>query len=119
MSRLFDPVRAMVAGLDGGLDVAALPFSIPGDWIVQGGAVGLLGAVALMVFLGWLVPRSTYRALERDRDHWRDAALKAIGHTEALLPAAQITTQVTRALSDAAAPDRQLAAAPPTTERAP
>lgn len=78
----------------------ALP--IPGDWIVQGGAVGLLTLVALMIFLGQLVPSRTYKALERDRDHWRDAALKALGQTDMLLPAAQITTEVTRALAGAA-----------------
>jgi len=77
-------------------------FPIPGDWIVQGGAVGLLAVVALMVFLGWLIPVRTYRALERDRDHWRDVALKAIGQTDALLPAAEITSKVTQALSDVA-----------------
>jgi hypothetical protein len=71
---------------------------IPGDWIIQGGAVGLLAFVALLVFLGWLVPRSTYKQLERDRDYWRAAALKSIGHTNALLPAAQIAADVTRAL---------------------
>lgn len=86
--------------MDAVLGVAeALP--IPGDWIVQGGAVGLLAFVALMVFLGQLVPSRTYKALERDRDYWRDAALKALGQTELLLPAAQITTEVTRALAGA------------------
>lgn len=79
---------------------------IPGDWILQGGAVGLLGAVALMVFLGWLVPVRTYRALERDRDYWRDVAMKSIGHTEALMPAAQIATEVTRALGGSVAQER-------------
>lgn len=72
---------------------------IPGDWILQGGAVGLLGAVALMVFLGWLVPRTTYKQLERDRDYWRTIALKSIGQTEALMPAAEIATEVTRSLA--------------------
>ena len=74
----------------------------PTDLIVQGGAVGLLAFVALLLFLGWLVPRSTYRALERDRDHWRDVASKAIDHAEALMTAAQITTEVTRQLGAAA-----------------
>jgi hypothetical protein len=76
---------------------------VPGDWIVQGGAVGILALVALMVFMGWLIPLRTYRQLERDRDFWREVALKSIGHTDALLPAAQIATEVTRALSDTAA----------------
>jgi hypothetical protein len=78
-----------------------LPGGIPVQWIVQGGAVGLLGFVALLVFLGQLIPRSSYKQLERDRDYWRAAALKAIGHTEQLLPAAKITTEVTKAFADA------------------
>ena len=80
---------------------AITPFGVPGDWILQGGAVGLLAFVALMVFLGWLVPVRTYRVLERDRDYWREVALKAMGHTDALMPAAEIASQVTRALTDA------------------
>lgn len=82
------------------------PFPIPGEWIVQGGAVAVLGMVALMVFMGWLVPMRTYRALERDRDYWREAALKSMGHTDVLMPAAQIASQVTRALSDVGTSDR-------------
>ena len=78
--------------------------TVPGDWIIQGGAVGLLAFVALLVFLGWLVPRGTYRQLERDRDYWRAAALKSIGHTDALLPVAQIGVEVTMALSNSTAP---------------
>jgi hypothetical protein len=78
-----------------------LPGGIPVQWIVQGGAVGLLGFVALLIFLGQLIPRRFYRQLERDRDYWRTVALKAVGHTDALLPAAKITTEVTKALSDA------------------
>ena len=73
-----------------------------GGWVVQGGAVGLLGVVALMVFIGRLVPRRTYDDLARDRDYWREAALKSMGHTEALMPAARITTRMTEALGDAA-----------------
>lgn len=70
----------------------------------------MLAFVALLLFMGWLVPRSTYRQLERDRDYWRTVALKSIGHTDALLPVAQITTEVTRALggADAHATQRAL-----------
>ena len=74
----------------------------------EGGAVGLLAFVVLMIMLGWLVPFRHYRQLERDRDYWRTAALKAIGHAEALLPAAQITTEVTKALSDIGGAEREL-----------
>ncbi len=75
---------------------------IPGEWITQGGAVGLLTIVVLLILSGRLIPRSTYRALERDRDHWQEAALKAIGHADQLLPAARITTEMVTALASAA-----------------
>lgn len=79
------------------LHVDALP--IPGEWITQGGAVGLLGIVVLLILSGRLVPRRVYRDLEADRDHWREAAMKSIGHTDQLLPAAQITTEMVTALA--------------------
>ena len=79
---------------------------IPTSWVSQGGAIGLLAIAVLMVLLGQLVPRRAVRDLEKDRDYWREAALKAMGHTQVLLPAAQITTEVTRALSNASVPDR-------------
>lgn len=91
---------------------AASLLPIPGEWIVQGGAVGLLLLVALMVFRGHLIPKATYQALERDRDMWRDTALKAMGHSEALMPAADIAIQVTKALGDATATTRALGGGP-------
>lgn len=46
-------------------------------WVTQGGAVGLLAAVAWMVFTGRLIPRRVHEqamAAERARgDDWRDA----------------------------------------------
>jgi hypothetical protein len=83
--------------------VSDLPSAF-GGLAVQGGAVGLLGVVALMVFTGRLIPRTIYREMERDRDHWREVALKAIGQSDALLPAAHIAVGVTRSLSDATSP---------------
>lgn len=77
---------------------------VPGEWIVQGGAAALLGLVALMVFTGRLVPRSLYQDMEKDRDQWREVALKAIGHADQLLPGAEIATEVARALSAASSP---------------
>lgn len=91
-----------------GLAAELLP--VPGEWIVQGGAVALLLLVALMVFRGQLVPRSIYQEKVKECDHWREVALKAIGQNETLLPAAQITTQVVKELGDvtAAAVERAL-----------
>ena len=94
----FDPAAA----------VAALPIPLPGDWITQGGAVGMLGLVVLLILVGQLVPRRTVRGIEAERDLWRAVALKALGQADALLPSAQITTQVAQALSDAAAPEKVL-----------
>lgn len=77
---------------------------IPGDLITQGGAVGLLTIVVLLILSGRLVPRRVYRDLEADRDHWREAAMKAIGHADQLLPAAQITTEMVSVLAAQATP---------------
>lgn len=82
-----------------------------GDWIVQGGAVGLLGVGVLMVYTGRLVPRATYRDMEKDRDTWREVALKAIGHADQLLPGAQIASEVVRALSTSPGVPRSVNAA--------
>jgi hypothetical protein len=79
---------------------------VPGDWITQGGAVGMLGLVVLLILMGQLVPRRTVRSIEAERDLWRDVALRAMGHTDALLPGAQIAAQVTQALSEATGPQR-------------
>ena len=93
---------------NGLLAVADLPVPIPTGWVVPGGAVGLLAMVALMIYRGYLVPRRTYDDLVRDRDYWRQAALQAMGHTEALMPAAEITTRVTEALGLAASVEQAM-----------
>lgn len=76
---------------------------IPGDWIIQGGAGGLLALVVIMILTGRLVPRPFYRQLEKERDYWRSAAEKSMGHTDALMPAAQIATEITRSFAEATA----------------
>lgn len=35
---------------------------------------GIVGLVVLLIVFGRLVPRGTFRALERERDHWRAAS---------------------------------------------
>lgn len=64
------------------------------------GAAGLLGLGVLMVFTGRLIPRSVHLDTVRERDQWREIALKSMGHTDALLPAARIAAEVTRSLGD-------------------
>jgi hypothetical protein len=80
---------------------AALP--VP-PWLLDVGAGGLVVLVVLLILVGRLVPRRTFEDVQRERDQWRDVALRAMGHTDVLLPAAQITTEVARALQDQAAP---------------
>lgn len=95
---------------------------IPGEWILQGGAGALVALTVWMILTGRLIPRATLSKLEQERDLWRSVALKAMGHADALLPAAQIATEVTRALGDAtsASVERALAGTPdPPGERAP
>ena len=75
------------------------------DWAVQGGAVSLLGFVVLMILFGMLVPRPFYRQVVKERDMWQKTALQAMGQAEALLPGAQIATQVTKALGEATVVD--------------
>lgn len=79
---------------------------VPTSWVTQGGAVGLLAMAVVMIMVGLLVPRRTYLALERDRDYWREVALKAMGQADALLPGAELATEVTRALADVARKQR-------------
>lgn len=82
-----------------GLVLAQLGLPIPGEWVVNIGASGLLIIVALLVFTGRLVPRRTYDDMVQDRDYWREIAIKSAGHTEKLLPAAHIASQVSRAFA--------------------
>jgi len=76
---------------------------IPLELISTGGPVGLLGLVVFMIMMGWLVPGRQYRRLELERDQWQSVALKAMGHTDALMPAAQIAAEVTKSFTDATA----------------
>ena len=86
-------------------------FHLP-DWALQGGAVGLLGVVFLLIMSGRLVPSRFYKQMERDRDehyeklererdYWRDAALKQQTHTEALLPSAYMSVEFMRGVQAA------------------
>lgn len=55
-------------------------------WVTQGGAVGLLAVVAMMVFTGRLIPRRVHEqavGIERARgDDWRDAYRAADARNE-------------------------------------
>ena len=73
---------------------------IPGEWVIQGGAVGLVGLIVLMILRGVLVPRKVLEEVKEDRDTWRLIALKSMGQTDQLLPAAHITTKVDQALAE-------------------
>ena len=81
--------------------LASLP--IPADWILQGSPWGLLALGFYLLMTGRLVPRRSVEDVLRERDEWRDVALRAMGHTDALIPAARIATRVTEALGEAAA----------------
>lgn len=88
------------------LPVDALPIPVDelptlGDWAPTGGAVGLLAVVVVMILTGRLVPLRFYRQLEADRDQWREVAQASTRHTDQLLPAAKITTDITQALAGA------------------
>lgn len=78
------------------------------DWLVQGGAGALVTLVVIFIITGRLVPRRYHDEVRADRDQWRAVALKAMGHTELLLPAAQVATEVIGHLGDAAQVEQAL-----------
>ena len=71
---------------------------IPVDFITSGGAVGLLGLAFVMVMTGLLVPRPFYRQVVKERDEWKQIAMRSMDHAEALMPGAEIAAEVTRSL---------------------
>jgi hypothetical protein len=76
---------------------------IPVELISTGGPVALLTLVVLMILTERLVPARTHRKVEKERDLWQAVALKAMGHADALLPGAEIATEITKSFSDATA----------------
>jgi hypothetical protein len=79
---------------------------VPIDWIIQGGATGLLAAVFGMIVTGRLVPRSTLLDVREQRDKWERAANTLMQQNNQLLTGARVATDVIRALPDAAAGER-------------
>ena len=66
--------------------VEQLISAIPWDSI---GPSGLLAITILSIINGWIVPRRTYEALERDRDYWREAAERREAQIDALTETAR------------------------------
>lgn len=91
---------------------------IPGDWIIQGGAVGLLALVVLLILTGRLIPRTMYKELAEDRDYWRQVALKAGEQVEDLRVYGKITTEVVKRLGDITQVDAALSGKPPPDKEA-
>jgi hypothetical protein len=56
----------------------------PDQWqaIRDLGIGGLMTVALLGGYRGWYVWRSTFKAMEADRDLWRGIALKALGHAD-------------------------------------
>lgn len=76
---------------------------IPLDLIPQGGAVGLLALVVILIITGRLVPRSALLDAREQRDRWRDAALKAMEQNAELLTGARVASDVMKVLPEAKA----------------
>ena len=51
------------------------------DWVLQGGAVGVLVWVVLAFMRGWLVPGSVHQAVVTEKDEWKHLALEILGTT--------------------------------------
>jgi hypothetical protein len=76
--------------------LATLP--IPQEWLIPGGAVGLLGLTVLMVFRGWLVPASQVARIEQERDEWKSLALQAMDQNQQLLAQGRTVVDVLNAI---------------------
>ena len=74
---------------------------IPTEWITSGSGWTVVGVIVWMILTARLVPRRFYTQLEKDRDYWREAARKAGGQAEALIPAAEVATELVKSFSDA------------------
>lgn len=76
---------------------------IPGEVLSALGPGTLLALVVLLIITGRLVPKRTHdaivNALKAERDQWRTVALTALGHTEQLLPAAQVAASMVQSLA--------------------
>jgi hypothetical protein len=48
------------------------------DYISQGGAVAVLVWIVLGAVREWWFPAAAYRRLERDRDEWKEIALRGV-----------------------------------------
>lgn len=46
---------------------------LAGLGVIQGGAVGVVGLIVLMVLRGLLIPRRIYLDMREERDTWREA----------------------------------------------
>lgn len=86
---------------------------------VQGGSVGLLALVVLMVLRGLLVPRSTLKDMREERDTWRSAyqeseasRRKDQAHVGELLELSRTAIPLLRALPTPQVPAEEVAGAP-------
>lgn len=79
---------------------------IPQEWLIPGGAVGLLGLGVLMIFRGWWVPGSQVARIERERDEWKALALKAMDQNQQLLAQGRTVVDVLNAIPAPPAPSR-------------
>jgi hypothetical protein len=79
---------------------------IPSEWVIPGGATGLLALVFLMVVRGYLVPPRLVHREEYDRavgearaerDEWKELALKTIDQNQRLLRGARAIDEVLEA----------------------
>ena len=69
------------------------------------GPEAIAALAVLSLIRGDLIPRWTYQALERDRDHWRDAATTALSATASHAAISRIVAGVLEALPQEVSPE--------------
>jgi hypothetical protein len=75
-------------------------FDVLPDWAPTGGAVGLLGAVVVMILLGRLIPIRTHAAIVADKnaqiDTWKAAHAAEVERADKLAKTVGELTEVAR-----------------------
>lgn len=66
--------------------------------LIQGGLSTIVAVAVYLVLSGRLVPRSTLRDVQKERDEWRKTALSAIAQNGQLLHGARVVNDVLQAL---------------------
>lgn len=71
---------------------------LPGDFVINAGAVSMLAGVVWMIFTGRLVTRREADGLKAELEYWRNAFMEEQKQTNELLEVGKVTSATMNAL---------------------